>query len=77
MADRDRKRTLAALLAELNEREKEVLSRRFGIGLSEPQTLQVISDYLGISRERVRQIEKGAIKKLKSRFDDPEQVLFS
>jgi len=77
MADRDRKRTLAALLAELNEREKEVLSRRFGIGLPEPQTLQVISDYLGISRERVRQIEKGAIRKLQSRFDDPEQVLFS
>lgn len=77
MADRDRKRTLAALMEELNEREKDVLSRRFGLGLPEPETLQVISDDLGISRERVRQIEKGAIRKLKSRFDDPEQVMFS
>jgi RNA polymerase nonessential primary-like sigma factor len=75
MADRDRKRTLAALLAELDDREKDVLSRRFGLGLPEPETLQVISDDLGISRERVRQIEKGAIRKLKSRFDDPEQVM--
>ncbi len=77
MADRDRKRTLMALLAELDEREKDVLSRRFGLGLPEPETLQVISQDLGISRERVRQIEKGAISKLKSRFDNPEQVLSS
>ncbi len=74
MADRDRKRTLSALLAELNEREQDVLSRRFGLNLPEPETLQVISENLGISRERVRQIEKGALKKLKERFDDPDQV---
>lgn len=77
MTDRDRKRTLSTLLAELDEREKDVLSRRFGLGLPEPETLQVISSDLGISRERVRQIEKGAIRKLKSRFDDPGQILFS
>ncbi|TGN39372.1 sigma-70 family RNA polymerase sigma factor [Marinobacter confluentis] len=74
MADRDRKRTLAALLAELDEREQDVLSRRFGLGLPEPETLQVISDDLGISRERVRQIEKGAIRKLKSRFDNTDFI---
>jgi RNA polymerase nonessential primary-like sigma factor len=73
MADRDRKRTLSALLAALNEREQEVLRRRFGLNLPEPETLQVISENLGISRERVRQIEKGALKKLKKRFDDPDQ----
>lgn len=77
MAERDRKRTLAALLAELDDREKDVLSRRFGLDLAEPETLQVISQDLGISRERVRQIEKGAIGKLKSRFDNPEQALFN
>lgn len=74
MADRDRKRTLSALLAELNEREQDVLSRRFGLNLPEPETLQVVSEKLGISRERVRQIEKGALKKLQERFDDPDQV---
>jgi RNA polymerase nonessential primary-like sigma factor len=77
MADRDRKRTLSALLAELNDREQDVLARRFGLNLPEPETLQVISENLGISRERVRQIEKGALKKLKERFSDPDDVLLS
>lgn len=75
MADRDRKRTLHGLLAELSDREQYVLSRRFGLGLPEPETLQTISDDLGISRERVRQIEKGAIRKLQSKVDTPEGSL--
>ncbi|NMT62907.1 sigma-70 family RNA polymerase sigma factor [Marinobacter orientalis] len=75
MVQRDRKRTLAALLADLSSREKEVLSRRFGLGLPEPETLQVISDNLGISRERVRQIEKGALKKLRNLVDSPGDSL--
>ena len=73
MAQRDRKRTLATLLAELSSREKDVLARRYGLGLPEPETLQVISDDLGISRERVRQIEKSALKKLQGRFVDPNE----
>lgn len=77
MVNRDRKRTLAALLADLSAREQDVLARRFGLGLPEPETLQVISDDLGISRERVRQIEKGALKKLRSQVESPEQTLRS
>lgn len=77
MAQRDRKRALAALLGELSSREKDVLARRYGLGLPEPETLQVISDDLGISRERVRQIEKGAIKKLQGRFANPQEELWS
>ncbi|MEQ9547991.1 MAG: RNA polymerase sigma factor RpoD/SigA [Marinobacter sp.] len=68
MEQRDRKKTLAEILGELTERERSVLSRRFGLGMSEPDTLQVISDDLGISRERVRQIEKGAIRKIQSKL---------
>ncbi|WP_336367696.1 sigma-70 family RNA polymerase sigma factor [Marinobacter sp. C2H3] len=68
MAERDRRRALRAMLAELTERERDILARRFGLDLPAPETLQVISDNLGISRERVRQIEKGALKKLQSRF---------
>mgnify|MGYP001627781269 CR=1 FL=1 len=64
MAERDRARTLEGLMARLSQREQEVLRRRFGIDLKAEETLQVISDDLGISRERVRQIEKGAIRKL-------------
>lgn len=65
---RDQKRLLEDILAGLNERERDILSRRFGLGLPEPETLQIISDNLGISRERVRQIEKGALAKLRERY---------
>ena len=66
MAQRDRNRYLTGILAQLSEREQAVLARRFGLGRPEPETLQIISDDLGISRERVRQIEKGAIRKLQA-----------
>lgn len=65
---RDQKRLLGDILSNLNERERDILSRRFGLGLPEPETLQIISDNLGISRERVRQIEKGALAKLRERY---------
>ncbi|MCM0614026.1 sigma-70 family RNA polymerase sigma factor [Marinobacter sediminum] len=71
MSHRDRSRTLTAMLGELSAREQDILSRRYGLGLPEPETLQVISDDLGISRERVRQIEKSALKKLQGRFENP------
>lgn len=77
MLHRDRQRTLSALLADLSLREKDVLARRFGLGLPEPETLQVISDHLGISRERVRQIEKGALRKLRALAESPEEALRS
>lgn len=74
MSDRDRRRTLKSMLSELSDREKDILSRRYGLGLPEPETLQVISDDLGISRERVRQIEKTALRKLQSRYETPEDA---
>ncbi len=53
------------LLSLLNPREKEILKLRFGIGLPSGYTLEEIGKRFGISRERVRQIEERAIKKLK------------
>ena len=65
---RDQSRLLVEILSHLTGREREVLSRRFGLNRPEPDTLQVISDDLGISRERVRQIEKSALRKLRKQF---------
>ncbi|MBQ8218251.1 MAG: sigma-70 family RNA polymerase sigma factor [Bacilli bacterium] len=48
-----------------NSRELEVLCMRFGIYDGFPKTLQEIADIYGVSRERVRQIETKAIKKLR------------
>ena len=48
----------------LNERQKLVLARRFGLDGTAKETLEVISGCLKVTRERVRQIEKQAIQKL-------------
>jgi RNA polymerase primary sigma factor len=48
----------------LGEKEAFVLKSRFGIDNEEPMTLQKIGDKLDLTRERVRQIEKKAMKKL-------------
>ena len=49
----------------LTPREKEVVIRRFGLHNCIPQTLQDIAGDLGVSRERVRQIEGRAFRKLR------------
>jgi RNA polymerase nonessential primary-like sigma factor len=49
----------------LSEREKEVLEGRFGLHDREPETLEVLSDRLGLTRERVRQIQNEALLKLR------------
>lgn len=57
--------TLREVLSELSEKEREVLTLRFGLDDDEPRTLREIGEQLGISRERVRQIESQALAKLR------------
>ncbi|WP_434064036.1 RNA polymerase sigma factor RpoS [Roseateles aquae] len=52
-------------LAALNEREREVLAGRYGLADREPETLDVLAHRLGLTRERIRQIQIEAISKLK------------
>jgi RNA polymerase nonessential primary-like sigma factor len=58
-------RLLDAWLAALPSREKEVLEGRFGLHEHESETLEVLSDRLGLTRERVRQIQNEALSKLR------------
>jgi RNA polymerase nonessential primary-like sigma factor len=58
-------RLLAGWIDTLTNREKEVLEGRFGLHQREPETLEVLSDRLGLTRERVRQIQNEALTKLK------------
>ncbi len=55
-------------LDELHEREREVLSGRYGLGDREPETLEVLADRLGLTRERIRQIQQEALLKLRRRM---------
>jgi RNA polymerase primary sigma factor len=60
--DRDAiKRALEALLPTLPERDRKVIEWRFGLDGAEPRTLAQVGERLGVSRERVRQIEKQAL----------------
>ncbi|NPA51396.1 MAG: RNA polymerase sigma factor RpoD/SigA [Aquificae bacterium] len=59
------KKELGSLLNALDEREKAIIKHRFGLGGEEPKTLTEVGELLGISRERVRQIEQRALKKLR------------
>jgi RNA polymerase primary sigma factor len=56
---------IRAMVAELDEKEREVIRMRFGLDGEEPRTLQEIGDSLGVSRERIRQIESRAKEKLR------------
>jgi RNA polymerase nonessential primary-like sigma factor len=58
-------RLLASWIGALSHREKEVLEGRFGLHDREPETLEILSDRLGLTRERVRQIQNEALLKLK------------
>jgi RNA polymerase primary sigma factor len=56
---------IMALLSRLDEREAKIVSWRFGLFGDAPKTLEDIGDKLGITRERVRQINEAAVKKMR------------
>ena len=59
------------LLGDLEDREATVLKLRFGLGGEEPKTLKEIGAELGLTRERVRQIETEALRRLADGLTDP------
>lgn len=62
IASRDK--LLRSLIATLSDRERTVLDRRFGLSSRDGKTLQEVGDDFGVTRERIRQIENKALKKL-------------
>ncbi len=56
------------ILQTLEERERKILILRFGLQGEEPHTLEEVAQKFGITRERIRQIEVSALKKIRVRF---------
>jgi RNA polymerase primary sigma factor len=58
-------RRIQGMVSGLDEKEREVIRMRFGLDGEEPKTLQEIGEEMGLSRERIRQIESRAKEKLR------------
>jgi len=65
-------REIERLLAPLADRERLVIRLRFGLDQGEPQTLDQIGERFNLTRERIRQIEAGALSKLRHPSSDAE-----
>lgn len=54
------------VLSTLSNREAEIIRMRFGIGRDRPMTLEEVGTHYGLSRERIRQVETKALRKLRN-----------
>jgi RNA polymerase sigma factor (sigma-70 family) len=68
--DLDLAEAVDAVLSQLSDRQAEIIRRRYGLQGGVPQTLEQVGQVLGLSRERIRQIEGSALRQLRR----PEQV---
>jgi RNA polymerase primary sigma factor len=62
------------LVGTLNPREQRILKARFALDGGDPKTLEEIGQSFGLTRERIRQLEAAALKKLRSRMKARESV---
>jgi RNA polymerase primary sigma factor len=67
---------ITKLLESIDERDARVLRLRFGLEGKEPLTLKEIGQEVGLTRERVRQIEVEALKKLQQQLNDDRPTRF-
>jgi RNA polymerase primary sigma factor len=63
---------LESLLSVLDKRERRIIDARFGLNGEEPQTLEVVGEEFAITRERIRQLQNIAIKKLRQALQKRE-----
>ncbi len=61
---------IARLLAQLDDREREILTLRFGLDQGRPRTLEEVGEHFHLTRERIRQIEARAMSKLRHPSSD-------
>ena len=78
LRDKNLLRQIDGLLDVLDQREKRIISQRFGLGGGKPKTLEDIGKNFGVTRERIRQLQNIALAKLRralSKKEDPAGLL--
>ena len=64
-AQQNLRKIVTQILSELDPKEETVLRQRFGMSTNKTSTLEEVGEYIGVTRERIRQIEQKALNKLK------------
>lgn len=70
--DDDMQHSIVAWLEQLNPKQREVLARRFGLLGYEPATLEEVGEEIGLTRERVRQIQVEGLRRMKEMLTQQE-----
>jgi RNA polymerase primary sigma factor len=73
LRDKDLQDKVSGLLDVLNEREKKIISQRFGFDGGERKTLEEVGATLGVTRERIRQLQNAALSKLRHALSQKEK----
>lgn len=74
LQDKNLLQELGGLLKLLTVRERKILSHRFGLEGAKAQTLEEVGEVMGITRERVRQVQNKALEKLRKEFSKKEKI---
>jgi RNA polymerase primary sigma factor len=75
LRDKDLHNKVDGLLEGLDDREKKIISQRFGFDGGKRKTLQQVGKKLGVSRERIRQLENIALSKLRRALSQKEDFI--
>ena len=76
VAQREEFTVLLRLLDSIDERDARILRLRFGLEGKEPLTLKEIGEEVGLTRERVRQIQAEALRRLQTQLEDDRPSRF-
>jgi RNA polymerase primary sigma factor len=66
-------RLVREVMATLTERESEILKLRFGLEDGDGRTLEEVGEHFGVTRERIRQIQEQALRKLRSKMEQRDR----
>ncbi len=75
LRDKNLRGEVDSLIAVLDAREKKIISQRFGLDGGKPKTLEDVGKNLGVTRERIRQLQNVALAKLRRALSKKEEAL--